>query len=418
VTRVVLIAALVLAACGSSGGGTGGDGGGNNGALDGGTGGPTGDAGPRPDGGPDPTDDELSTASGCAGVYNPDQVLDLHFTMSEDDWSALKADTTNDVYFSTTFHCNNDAPLPFPVAIRRKRSGSIDKPGLKVDFNELAPGSDWQSLKKLSLENGISEGSGDAEMRDVVSEYLSWRFFVLSGAMAGRAVFARVFVNGSYIGTYVNVEQVDKRFLRSRLGDDTGWLYKKSGSPDDGYKTNETLPNPYEADLCFWDNNPCAAPSDAQLETYLPMHLDVDQMLIFGGVNALIANADAPIVKDNNFYWYDYAAGPRVYFPWDLDTAMKESPALFGGPGTTIYTDVLLTHWEDDYDVLLTNLIEGPLTIEAISAELDRAVAVAGGALEADPLLGGGAADAADDLEAWWASRHAQVAAELAAHAP
>src|SRR5688500_9154866 len=98
--------------------------------------------------------------------------------MSDGDWNALKADTTNDVYFPATFHCNDDAPLPFQVAIRRKRSGSIDKPGLKVDFNELSPGSDWQSLKKISLENGISEGSGEASMRDVISEYLAWRFFV------------------------------------------------------------------------------------------------------------------------------------------------------------------------------------------------------------------------------------------------
>src|SRR5688500_1747751 len=215
----------------------------------------------------------------------------------------------------------------------------------------------------MSLENGVSEGSSDGEMKGVVAEYLAWRLMLRGGALAGRSAFARVFVNGDFIGTYVNVEQVDKRFLRSRVGDDSGWLYKKSGSPDDGYKTNETIPNPYEDDVCFWDNNPCATPSPDELATYLPAELDVDQMLRFGGVNAIIANSDAPLVKDNNFYFYDWAGGPRIYLPWDLDTTMKDSPTLFGGPGTAMYTDVLFSHWEDDYDALLTGLLAGPLAL-------------------------------------------------------
>lgn len=42
-------------------------------------------------------------------------------------------------------------------------------------------------------------------------------------------------MNGEAIGTYTNVEQVDRRFLRSRVVDDSGWLYKRSGSADDSY---------------------------------------------------------------------------------------------------------------------------------------------------------------------------------------
>jgi spore coat protein CotH len=149
------------------------------------------------------------------------------------------------------------------------------------------------------------------------------------------------------------------------------------------------------------------------------MHLDIPQMLRFGGVNALVGNADAPLGKDNNFYWYDYAAGPRVYFPWDLDTTMRETPAIFGAPGATLYTDVLFSHWEDDYDALLTEMLAGPLTLDAIRAELARVEAVAADALDGDPLIvGDSAADVLADLDAWWSARHAQVAAELETHAP
>jgi hypothetical protein len=214
----------------------------------------------------------------------------------------------------------------------------------------------------------------------------------------------------------VNVEHPDKRFLRTHFGHDDGWLFKKSGGDDDGYKTNETMANPYEERMCFWDANPCATPSSAELETLLPTILDVEQMLRFGAGNALIANADGPLGKDNNFYFYDWP-GPRIYFAWDLDTTQRETPAIFGAPGEEKFTSVLFTHWEDDYDQLLTGLLAGELALAQIESELDRALAVGGAALDADPFaIGDPAADAIDSMRGWWSARHAQVSSELASH--
>jgi hypothetical protein len=348
--------------------------------------------------------DVLAVRTGCSGPFNPGQILDLHLSFAPGDWEALKADSVaNALFFPAYFSCGGDPALAFQVGVRRKRSGSIDKPGIKIDFNYYQAGAEWQTLKKLSLENGISEGGSSASVGELVSEYLGWRMMTLSGAHASRSAFVRLFVNGAFVGTYVNVEQVDRRFLRSRLGDDTGWLYKHSGSSGDGYKTNSTIPNPYEDYLCFWDKNPCTAPSAEELATYLPEHLDVVQMLRFGGVNAVIANSDAPFVKDNNFIFYDYAPQPathrRVYFPWDLDTTMRGTPPIFGGPGMTLYTSILFTHWEDDYDALLTELLAGPLQLSAIEGELDGVVAVV-------------------ELKGYWRARHPQLTAELEAHAP
>jgi hypothetical protein len=362
--------------------------------------------------------DGLDSAVGCPGVFNPDQLLDYRLTMSAGDWSALKADATFSVYYPAQFQCGEDAPLAFQVGVRRKRSGGIEKPGLKIDFNEITTGASYFSLKKLSLENGVSSGSDSASPKDAVAEYLAWRLMVRSTTIASRAAFARVFVNDELIGVYVNVEQVDKRFLRARGKDDEGWLFKLSGGIDDGYKTNETTPNPYDERLCFLDKNPCAVPSAQELETYLPQHLDIQQMLHFGGVNAFVANSDGPLVKDNNFYFYDDPAGtPRLYIPWDLDTTMHDTAPLFGA--TTVYTSVLFTNWEDDYDVLMTELLAGSLTEEAILGELDRAQTVAGVALDADPaFVGEPISDEIASMKTWWSARHAQITAELAAHAP
>ena len=128
--------------------------------------------------------------------------------------------------------------------MRHKRSGGTDKPGLKVDFDAFGEQTHF-SLKKLSLENGVSSGSETAAPSDAVAEYLAWRLMVRSGAISSRAAFARVFVNGELIGVYVNVEQVDKRFLRSRGKDDEGWLFKLSG----GMPTRVSLPRKHEEEV-------------------------------------------------------------------------------------------------------------------------------------------------------------------------
>jgi hypothetical protein len=363
--------------------------------------------------------DLLDSATACAGAYNPDQILDYQLTMAAGDWSALKADSTNSVYFAAQLQCEGDAPLS--VGIRRKRSGDTGKPGLKVDINWSVPGQTFYDLKKLSFESGISEGSGTASVRDLLAEYLGWRIMVLSGALSGRAVFARVFVNGELLGVYVHVEQVDKRFLRSRLGEDEGWLYKHSGSPDDGYKTNETVLNPYEDYFCFWEKNGCAIPSAEVLAAELPSHLDIFQLLRVGGVNALIGNTDAPLAKQNNYIFYDQAPGYRYYLPWDLDTTMRDELSMFritSGVGgvTQMYWDVLFPTWEDDYDQLMTELLAAPLALAVIEAEIDRAVNVAAVALDADPFVDGAASDAALDLRTWWQSRHPGAVTELDGH--
>jgi hypothetical protein len=395
------------AAGGSGGGGSGGHGGAGGGGAGGSSACPS------------PPCDDLATAVGCAGPYNTAQVLDLRLTMAAGDWSALKADATNSNYFPAQFQCNDEPPLPFQIGVRRKRSGSIDKPGLKIDFNEYNADSEWQTLHKLSLENGVSEGSGSVEMGGLIAEYLAWRGMRRSGTISARAAFTRVHMNDELLGVYVNVEQVDKRFLRSRLGDDDGWLYKHSGSAEDGYKTNETVPNPYEAALCFLTKNPCPAPAEGELLTYLPEHLDIPQMLRMGAVNAIVANTDAPLGKDNNYYFYDRAGGGRLYLPWDLDTVMKADTPLFGAPMTTLYTGVLFTHWEDDYDAVLTELLKGPLGAGWLNEELTLAAPIAGPSLEADPFITGGTfEDAGAKLNAWWSSRHSAIHQEVLNHMP
>jgi spore coat protein CotH len=253
--------------------------------------------------------------------------------------------------------------------------------------------------------------------RSLLSEYLAWRVMSLSGAVTGRAAMARVTVNTMDLGVYVTVEQVDKAFLESRLGDDSGWLFKKSGNDDgDGYQTREGEPNPYAANLCFWDES-CAVPPSDELASVLPAYLDIEQLLRVAAAQALIGNTDAFPLKNNNVIFYDWAGGGRLYFPWDLDTTMNRSFDVFTGRvpgGTSRYVDMLFTHWREDYASVLNELVSSRLTLDVVLTEIDAILGVAGSALAADPWLTSDASEALQ-LKSWWTTQHAAVAASLAA---
>jgi hypothetical protein len=399
---------LALAACGGSPGGSGDDAGDDDAA--------------GPDGGYPGTGDDLDTAVGCPGVYNPDQMLDLHLAMEPGDWATVQNDCSFTTYVPADLSCGDGPPIR--VGVRHKRSGGTSKPGLKVDINHYVAGQSFFGLKKMDLENGVGssmDGCGDdgSSAGALLSEYLGWRLHVRSGEMTSRAAFVDVSLNGDPLGVFLSVEPVDKAFVERRLGDDSGWIWKFSGSPGDGQQTNDGVDDPYDDYFCFLENNGCATPSPDLLAADLPVKLDIPQLLTVGAVNALIANHDAIMLKLNNYIFYDRASGPRTYFPWDLDTAMSDDYDVFTGTvpgGTTVFTDALFTSWEDDYDAILTALLSGPLSLDAVDEEIARAVEVAGPGLEADPFVGGDAAAAGAALSAWWASRHAAVSGQVAAH--
>ena len=330
-------------------------------------------------------EDNLETATGCEGVFNPDQVLRYHVEGS------LAADGPG------TFRCEDGPTLN--VEVETKRGG-----GFKIDTNEYDDLQTHFGLKKLVFDTG----GVAAEPTEMVRQFLAWRMMRLSGAVTSRAALAEVYVNGSFFGTLVVIEAVDKTMMKSRFDDNDGWLYKKSGGLGDGLKTHESDgladANPYDDYLCFFDSgNGCPVPGD--IATELPNHLRIDQFLRVGAVNALIANSDSPIFKDNNYYYYDWP-GKRVYLPWDLDTVMKDTS--YALVQDVSFASVLFTHWQGDYEQILAELMAGPLAFAAVQAELDRVRASAG---EAIGLAGGDAGAIADTIEAWWSDRFAAVQA-------
>ena len=109
-----------------------------------------------------------------------------------------------------------------PVGLRKKGligSSSTQRPSLKIKFNFVKKGGRYLGLDRLTLNNNIQDSS-------LVKQYLSYKLFRKAGLPAPRCNFARVFVNGQYLGVYTNVESVRKPFLKRVFNEDKGDLYE------------------------------------------------------------------------------------------------------------------------------------------------------------------------------------------------
>jgi len=175
----------------------------------------------------------VQAGPGWPAVYEPLTALSLNLYMDHGDWNTVKNDTTFDIEVPAMFWADGEEPIL--ISVRRKSATALgQKVSLKLDINEYVD-QKWNDLKKLSLENG-----DDVE---VISEGFAWYLNrVAAEASAstyspGLAAWVTLYVNGEYLGVYVNVEQPDKRFLENRLlfAQGQAWLYKVSdigGSPD------------------------------------------------------------------------------------------------------------------------------------------------------------------------------------------
>ena len=286
-----------------------------------------------------------------------------------------------------------------------------------------AESQEWHGLVKLSLENGADV--------DPIAEGLAWNVHELAGVEGfygagyhpALASWVKVYVNGEYLGLYVNVEQRDRRMLENRGLFVRGqtWLYEIDDI--NGYALEVGDPDsPTYTQLCyapFRTSVACETPSDSVLATQLPELIDMQAMLTQGAVDALTGNQDALFSHGKNYFFADFANGrKRMYYPWDLD-------AVFGGTDVNIYgkvkgkrlvqtpfQSVILNHplFRSQYNSIILGLTDpdsGPLSAAAILGLIDGIEPVVAEALVEDPNAGLG------DIEELFAGLRATVSARV-----
>jgi len=156
-----------------------------------------------------------------ADFFAPEVVQDVHLEVTPADLERLVAALPERIYVPARFRWRGQ--LIDRVGLRYKGNSSSQpnqrhKRGFLVKFSEFVKGQRFLGLRRVALDNGVQFGGLFSErmITDILSEV---------GVPASRTNYARLTLNGKYIGVYVNVERIDKAFLANRLDDAGGALF-------------------------------------------------------------------------------------------------------------------------------------------------------------------------------------------------
>ena len=351
-------------------------------------------------------------------LYDPFTLHTLNLEMAKTDLDAILHDTTFDIEVPAWFWAGGDEIEvdPILISVRRKSAEALPnelnphKVSFKLDINEFKtdPGgaSSWHGIKKLSLENG--------DDMDVVTEGFAWYLHRLASEstldyQSGLASWVNLYINGQYMGVYVNVEQPDKQYLKNRGlwegGGDT-WLYKMSDidspeakeAPEDDF--GNVIDSPASASLCyapFKDKGSCSTPAD--FKDQLNNQTNMEGMLTFGAVSAFHYSPDDLFSKGKNFYYLDYSSDLsdlgyiREYMQWDLDSAFGSLDA-----NADMYNQAKGKHdayeksmveagdapFREEYSEIIRFLLNGPLDEAGLLADLQSFESLLTASLAAD----------------------------------
>jgi len=312
-------------------------------------------------------------------MFDKDRVINISIDMAPADWDSLRFQTRSifDVLGSSCLEDPPERPFTyFPatvtidgdvvtnVGVRKKGffgSLSETKPSLKVKFSEYDDTQLYSGMKRMTLNNSISDIS-------YVKQCIGYDLFRQAGIPSPRCNFATIEVNGQNMGLYVHVESIKKRFIARHFDDNDGNLYE--GALSDfrpGWvntfqkKTNKTNPDRSDIEALV----PLMSLSDSEFVAELEKQVDVEQFISMWAAELIMMHADGYARNTNNFYMYkDPTSGKFTFIPWGIDSIMF-------GDVTLSWEDVRppVTVWAEG--VLARRLYNIPATRARYFAKLD-----------------------------------------------
>lgn len=269
----------------------------------------------------------------AAAFFNDTQVREVRLYFDDPNWyNTLLAGhrTTADPYFPCRFE---SAGVKLEkIGCRFKGNSSFDRNGIKkpfkLDFNEYVDDATFLGLKKLNLNNFDLQPDFLREklLHDLAGQHIA----------ALRSTYVRLYVNDSFYGLYLGVEQPDTTMMRARWGasedgnvyegeermggtsrPNLGWL-GAAQTPYEGVyilKSNEEK-NDYSRLIQFLDvlNNTPATELAAKLETIA----DTENWMTAMAANNLVVNLDSYLGTAAEYYIYDRTLdGKFIHIQWD-----------------------------------------------------------------------------------------------------
>jgi len=254
-------------------------------------------------------------------------------TVPEDALEAIYDDVDSDVLHAALFTARGETRQ---VWVRLRGNSSRDWPKKSWRI-ELPEGERFDGRRKLNL---VSEWRDNSLM----IEKLGYDLLAALHFPAPKARYVRLSINGQYQGVYLDLERVDKDFLRNHGWVDGDATIYRCGRKDCEMKlwraefqtawdkkTNELDPHNTMLDefLCAVNATPDPDVPDV-LDERVELELHLRNMV----VDALISN---DTVEDSRSYVvFDAFTGRMAYVPWDFNngTAIYNTGKRLGGPAS------------------------------------------------------------------------------------
>jgi hypothetical protein len=283
---------------------------------------------------------------------------------------------------------------------------------MKVKFDEYVEEQRFFGLKRLAFN---AYRYDDSRMK----EKLSYDLFRAAGIVAPRSAWAVLRVNGESLGLYGMVEPVDGRFTAHRWPESPdGNLYKEvwptHASKQQliaGLETNEET-----ADVSGYQGfaQTFMAADDANRLATLGKYMDLDYLARFMAVEDAVISydgvtyffTDGTITNNHNYFVYEESPTKFTLIPWDVESTFWIDPnhaaphwsviptdcsltyAYWGGKALAPGCDLVFRALDTDLDRwrrAARALLDGPFSLAAINANIDRYLDVIGDAARSDP---------------------------------
>ncbi len=252
-----------------------------------------------------------------------DEVGEYRVSMASGAFQTLLSTRTDDI-FPATFTGPDGREQPITIRLRGNSSRGWPKKSYRIEFPD---GVKWEGRNDINLVSSWRE-------QTFMLEKLGFDILQAMGVPASRVKYVRLTVNGKYQGIYLDIERVDKSFLRNHGFADTDASIWRCGMKNCEMKTfadptyqedwekqtNELQPSPELDDFMQAVNY---TPEPQFLEM-LSSRFELENHLRAIVMDALISNAT---VEDSRSYViYDAIARRWSYVPWDLNNTDAKYP--------------------------------------------------------------------------------------------
>ena len=371
-------------------------------------------------------------------LYNPQQLYDAPGGFfDEDSLRSIHLDFYNPNYHSylvNAWYYNPDERIPAKltlngtvydsVGVRYKGNSTFCLPNddlnpkvpYNIDFNYFIDSQKVLGYKKMKLANAWMDPTF---LKQIVSSNI-YRNYLPSG----ESNLVKLYVQGNYLGLYINDESINKQFIKKHFDEKSGPLFKCDNI--DRFCDTANAPSAYPPSLIYLGEDSSLYYNSYDMKSdngwgelvefittlnynfsQIDSVLNVDRTLWAFAVNQVLLNLDCyNTYYIHNYYLYQTKDGLFQMIPWDLDNTFSGAimgfdyfnqsniyeydPYHYGSPGDRPLAEKLLNDpfYKKQYTAHMRTIINESLDTAVIRSKINQLQSLAHNAADSDQWKG------------------------------